>query len=277
MNVHGRETSFEHIHAAERPLPSPAHSDDSLLDLPQIPDLPWERNAKGDWVRTSAGSSYTPSPPPQAPQTEERRSPDLLPSPVTKRSSPLGSSVLAQPTPTARQFARAASTSLLASSSSALHSTPAASSTRLPSSAGLTSTGRKIGRARRVKLEDYDRQAQGAQEDNVGLANGGQSELRMSLSTQGKENAEAANTVLPSSSSSSARPLADVVPLPQPQQRTLSAYGRQMIPVPSRAAARLMKKVETISEVPDGASPFLIHHLSTNFRVASFADGVPHT
>lgn len=91
----------------------------------------------------------------------------------------------------------------------------------LPRSTGLNSTARKFTSAPRrvVRLEDIE---------------------------QGKENGDA----LPvASTSTNVRPLAEVVPVPQ---RTVGVNGRQVIPVPSRAAGRLLKKVETIAEVDDG-------------------------
>lgn len=233
----------ENMNIPDRPQPSPAHSDDSLNDLPDLPDIAWERNAKGDWVRTSNGSSHS-SPPPSIDQSSPLIQGSPASSTVTKRPSLLLSeSVSTQPTPSARQFTRAAS-GPVASSSSALHSTPAASSTRLPTSTGLNSTARKISRApRRVKIEDYNKETN--ERARADAEESRQSELR--VPTQGKENAEALPAPPPSSSS---KPLADVVPIPQ--QRTLSAYGRQMISIPTRVTARMQKKVETIAEAPDG-------------------------
>lgn len=97
--------------------------------------------------------------------------------------------------------------------------TPAASTARLPMSTGLSSTARKVTGARRVRLD----------------------ELRESV--ESKEN----NDLYPiPSSSSSVRPLADVVPVPQ---RTLSAQGRQVLPVPNRAGRA--KRPEVITEMDE--------------------------
>lgn len=113
------------------------------------------------------------------------------------------------------------------------------------------------GAPRRVKLEDYKEVNERARADADEAKQG---EFR--ISTQGKENAEVIPTSL---STSSSRPLAEVVPIPQPR---LSAYGRQVIPVPSRTAARMMK-VDTIAEVPDGQ-----HSLSMCCTVINFDDQI---
>lgn len=277
--------------------PSPAHSDDSLLDLPEIPDLRWEQNANGDWVRTTSASplvppstlnvrrslsrqsshspssphSQLPSPTNEAKTQTQRRSPHLHPaegasflSSATNGTSSL-STFKAGQTPNARTLARSASTSFASAS------TPAASSARLPPSAGLTGTGRKIGRARRVKIEDHNVQAQPVDQRQhtngaTGAAGDKYASLSLSTSTSGyareKENAPDYDSVATPTvvSSFSSKPLADVVPLPQQQSqgqgqgRSLSAYGRQVLPVPSRSASRLKVRVDTIAETIDGES-----------------------
>ncbi len=219
---------------------SPAYSDD--LDV--LPPFEWERDARGDWVRISNGSS-NPSP---APSTPDLHSPILSHSPVpTKRSSPLSRAesapdVISQPTPVSRQFSRTVSGPL----ATTISSTPVASGARLPQSTGLSRTGRKIsGAPRRVKLDEVretnDRARQEAESWKL------QRELRNAV-TQEKENADYLHSAASSSATPSSRPLTDVMPVPQ---RSLSAHGRQVLPVPSRTA-RMMKKVETIAEAPDG-------------------------
>ena len=113
---------------------------------------------------------------------------------------------------TSRHFTRV-------SSGPAQLGTPAASTARLPMSTGLSSTARRITGARRVRLD----------------------ELRET--TESKENGDL--YPLPSASTST-KPLADVVPVPQ---RTLSAQGRQVLPVPSRAAR--LKRPDIVTELED--------------------------
>lgn len=60
---------------------------------------------------------------------------------------------------------------------------------------------------------------------------------------QGKENGDAMPIA---TGSTNVRPLAEVIPVPQ------RSVGRPVLPVPSRAANRLLKKVEPIAETDDG-------------------------
>jgi hypothetical protein len=94
-------------------------------------------------------------------------------------------------------------------------STPAASSVRQSMSTGLSSTARKITGARRVRLDEVRDAA------------------------ESKENQDLYS--IPSSSTST-RPLADVIPVPQ--RTSISSQGRQVLPVPSRAHASRMKRPE---------------------------------
>lgn len=201
------------------PQPSPALSDDSEIEPME---LPWERNQMGEWVRIGSSSPPTSS-------SEQASPAPAFESPVPSRRSSLSRSesvpLITESASTARSLQRVSSGPIAFPTAS----TPAASSTRMPLSTGLSSTARKIGGARRVKLEDV-------KETN---------ESRLQI--QEKENADS----IPIASSSSippSRPLSDVVPVPQ---RGLSVHGRQVLPVPSRVS-RLVKKVETIAEAEDG-------------------------
>ncbi|KAI0785230.1 hypothetical protein C8Q75DRAFT_333303 [Abortiporus biennis] len=205
--------------------PSPALSEDSIIDL----SFSYEQNANGDWVRVSKGSSKS-SPPTSS--SSEQPSPVSLESPIPTRRASLSRSESAPQIPdsatTARSFQRVQSGPLAA--------TPGVSTARLPFSTGLTTAARKIGGARRVRLEDIkeatDRSSIRPEAEDLR-----QRELR--FPSQEKENADSfpAPSYLPPS-----RPLAEVVPVPQ---RNVSVHGRQVLPVPSR---RVVKKVETISE-----------------------------
>ena len=130
-----------------------------------------------------------------------------------------------------RQFTRVSSVPVTSMS------TPATTSTFFPRSSGLSSTSRKLGTAPRrvVRIEDREN---------------AERELA-------KENGDALPYV---STSTNARPLVDVVPIPQ---RTIAANGRTVLPVPGRYT-RGMKKVETIAEVSDGTYPYILSHVPLN-------------
>lgn len=197
---------------------SPSFSDDSALELP---DFPYFTNSQGEFVRVK-----TPSPDHVRVKTP---SPDHLPSPLLgPRRASLSRSesapsivepppILPPSTSTVRQFTRVQSGPVPSSS------TPATTSTYYARSAGLSSTQRKLtGAARRVvRVEEPEADREPP-----------------------KENGDA----LPfPSSSTNTRPLTEsVVP-----QRTVTANGRQVIPVPSRFGSR-MKMVEPIAEVDSG-------------------------
>lgn len=197
--------------SADRPgsaQPSPSLSDDSALEMPEFP---YFTNSQGEFVRMK-----TPSP-------------DHSPSPANSRRASLSRSesapAIADPIPQlptsttiARQFTRVASGPAIPMA------TPTTTSTYFPRSSGLSSTARKFSTAARRVVRTEDRE------------------------NAGRELAKENNDAMPfNSTSTNARPLADVVPVPQ---RTLGANGRQVLPVPSRF--RSMKKVETIAEVSDG-------------------------
>lgn len=136
---------------------SPASSDDSsCLELSFV----YEVNAQGEVVRVSKGSSKSSAPPtPDQSPKFEQASPPKLPSPVSHpkpssltRSESLPAAAF-EPTPaaTARSFQRVASGPIY---------TPASSSSVRSSVAPLSTggTARKIGGARRVKLEEFQEQ-----------------------------------------------------------------------------------------------------------------------
>lgn len=156
-------------------------------------------------------------------------SPDHSPSPANSRRASLSRSesapAVVDPIPqlpasttVARQFTRVASGPAIPMA------TPTATSTYFPRSSGLSSTARKFSSAARRVVRTEDRE------------------------NAGRDLAKENNDAIPyNSTATNARPLADVVPVPQ---RTIGANGRQVLPVPSRF--RSMKKVETIAEVSDG-------------------------
>ncbi|CAL1713306.1 unnamed protein product [Somion occarium] len=214
--------------------PSPTPSDDSISY--EEPSLFFDWTRDGPAPRLSSRSNRS-SPPTSS---SEQASPVInLESPIpssSRRASLSRSESAPSVTDQAsapRSFQRAASGSLALNPS--LSSTPAASFARLPVSTGLSSTSRKIGGARRVIREEVkDGTAEEAKQ------------RKRPLEAREKENADALPPASNSSSASS-RPLAEVVPVPQ---RSLSAQGRQVLPVPSRAA-RLVKKTEPILETED--------------------------
>ena len=101
-------------------------------------------------------------------------------------------------------------------------------------SSGLGSTARKVTGARRVRLDV------------------------LRDSTESKEN----NDLHPvPSSSTSTRPLADVIPVPQ---RSVTAQGRQVLPVPNRALAGRLKRSELLAGLEDGEySHFAARYVGT--------------
>lgn len=86
-------------------------------------------------------------------------------------------------------------------------------------SSGLSSTARKITGARRVRLDELRETAESKENNDL--------------------------HPLPTASTST-KPLADVLPVPQ---RTLSAQGRQVLPVPSRATR--LKRPDVITELDE--------------------------
>lgn len=222
--------------------PSPAPSEDSLLlEL----SFQYERNERGEWVRLSNSSS---------PPTSSSERPSLSPlsgEPIRLNSSPIPStsgrrSSLSRsesaphidPVAPARSFQRVASGPLNVNSGPS--STPAATTSRIALLSTAGGTARKIGGARRVRLEDVRESSELGRSELDDLK---QRELKMQIHE--KENAEAL-PVAPSFTHLSSQPLLQVNPVPQ---RTLSVQGRQVLPVPTR---RLVKKIEPISESEDG-------------------------
>lgn len=93
-------------------------------------------------------------------------------------------------------------------------------------STGLTSTQRKVTGARRVRLEEFRETAESKENNDLYAI---------------------------ASTSTSTKPLADIIPVPQ---RTLTSQGRQMVPVPHRAART--KRPEVITELEERESQLLV-------------------
>ncbi|KAI0345703.1 hypothetical protein BDW22DRAFT_904252 [Trametopsis cervina] len=221
--------------------PSPSLSDDSAMELP---DFPYFTNSQGEFVRMKTPSpDHSPSPSGGSRRASLSRSESA---PCVIDQSPAPGSV-----PAARQFARVSSGPI---PTVPTISTPAMASTYFPRSTGLSSTARKFTSAPRRVVRQEDRDA--AERD------------------QGKENGDAMPLA---SSSTSTRPLAEVMPVPQ---RTVGANGRPVMPVPSRSVRRKPEPITEVDDVDEIGHHQPRHSLSTSTgirprRSASLSDAAP--